>query len=99
MPFERDFSDSVAMPVKVDDAETGSEPTTFLLWLNSIIKGSFATLSMDDLNAYNAELHHIFESITFVNESVRYYSSKYNIDIINSNIRKAFSEILKHTCA
>lgn len=91
--FERSLSNSTLVPVKIDDSENGRTFTTFYMWLNGIVKGSFGTLSMDDLKPYSSELNTIFERITYLKEGVRFFSSKYDISIVDANIRKAFVDI------
>ena len=55
-----------------------------------IVKESFHTLSIEELLKYEEQLQEIYLMITFQKEEVRYYSSKYDIPLINANIRKAF---------
>ena len=75
-----------------DDAERGSEQISFTAWLYRIAKGSFGTLTMTDLNMYRESLQPVFDSITYEKDGVHYFSSKYDHDLVEANIRKAFCE-------
>ena len=78
--------------IQVDDTERGTTPATFSAWLLEIVKGSFGTLSMAQLKPYEAALKMLFENITFEQDGSRYYSSKYDRSIVESNVRKAFCD-------
>ena len=78
--------------IQVDDTERGATPATFSAWLLEIVKGSFGTLSMAQLKPYEAALKTLFENITFEQDGSRYYSSKYDRSIVESNVRKAFCD-------
>ena len=78
--------------ITVDDSERGNEPATFTAWLYRITKGSFGFVTMEQLRPYTEALTVIFEKITYINDGVRYFSSKYNRVLIEANIRKAFCD-------
>ena len=75
--------------IQVDDAERGTTPATFSAWLLEI---GFGTLSMAQLKPYETALKTLFENITFEQDGSRYYSSKYDRSIVESNVRKAFCD-------
>ncbi len=76
----------------VDDTERGTKPATFNSWLYGIVKGGFGSISMSELMEYETELKAVFEKITYEKNNSRYYSSKYNRNMVESNIRKAFCD-------
>ncbi len=76
----------------VDDTERGTKPATFNSWLYGIIKGGFGSISMNELMEYETELKAVYEKITYEKNGSCYYSSKYNRNIVESNIRKAFCD-------
>ena len=76
--------------ITVDDSERGNEPASFVAWLYRITKGSFGFVTMERLRTYTEALNRIFEKITYTNDDVRYFSSKYNHALIEANIRKSF---------
>ena len=78
--------------ISFDNTERGTEQATFTAWLYRIVKASFGTLSMADLNAHRPLLRQIFETITYENDGNRYYSSKYDCQSVEANIRKAFCD-------
>lgn len=75
--------------------EHGTTIANYTGWLLDIVKGSFSTLSMGELRPFEKNLREIFEQITYEQDGIRYFSSRYNCAQVNANIRKAFSE--KHT--
>lgn len=75
---------------EIEDIERGNLQATFLFWLYKISKESFGTLPIHKLMQYENLLKDIYVEITYQHGDVRYYSSKYNISIVNENIRKAF---------
>lgn len=77
--------------ITVDNTEYGTEPATFNSWVYGITKGGFGSPTMKELMAYEELLKEIFEKITFNDcHGLRYYSSKFNRSVVESNIRKAF---------
>lgn len=80
------------LTIAVDDSERGSEAASFTAWLYRITKGSFGFITMEQLRPYAEALNKIFEKITYINDGVRYFSSKYNHALIEANIRKAFCD-------
>lgn len=78
--------------ITVDDSERGNEPASFTAWLYLITKGSFGFVTMEQLRPYTEALNVIFEKITYINDGVRCFSSKYNRALIEANIRKAFCD-------
>ena len=85
---------------RVDNAEHGTEPADFNQWLYRISKESFGRISMQMLLAQSKVLNHVFTTITYQTEQGNlYFSSHFNIAVVNANIRKAFYDkhILKVT--
>lgn len=80
----------VTTEISVEDEERGTALANFNIWLNNIVKSSFGFINYSDLSPYMAELTAIFDKITYENNRVKYFSSLYDIEIINANIRKAF---------
>ena len=78
--------------ITVDDSERGNEPASFTAWLYRITKGSFGFVTMEQLRPYTETLNVVFEKITYINDGVRCFSSKYNRALIEANIRKAFCD-------
>lgn len=74
-----------------DDTERGEKQATFISWIYAIAKESFGTLSIEELLRYKELLQEVYLTITYKKEDVRYYSSKYDISVVNAGIRKAFT--------
>ncbi len=77
---------------EVYDTERGAEPAVFSQWLYRLARSSFGFLSMEQLGGYTDALRTVFESITYENGGMRYFSSKYDRPLVEANIRKAFCE-------
>ena len=73
-----------------EDAERGEKQATFFSWIYLIAKESLGTLQMEELLQYKERLQEVYQTITYQKENIRYYSSKYDISVVNANIRKAF---------
>jgi len=73
-----------------DNKEYGTQQATFLTWLNTIAKESFGFVKLSDLKKHEILLKQIFDKIIFEKDNALYFSSKFDVDIIKSNIRKAF---------
>jgi hypothetical protein len=86
-----DFSMQI-ISVSVDEVERGTEATTFSMWLYRIVKGSFGSLSMGQLNEHLKILHTVFDIITYEKNGAHYFSTKYDHATVEANIRKAFCE-------
>lgn len=74
------------------DEEIGGGFSSFNYWLHDISKESFGFISMNMLVEHIEELKDIFIYITVMKQGIRYFSSKYNHEIIRENIRKSFYE-------
>lgn len=76
--------------ISVDNTERGTKPATFNSWLYGIVKGGFGSIKMSELLVYEELLKEVFDKITYEKDSSRYYSSKYDRNAVEANIRKAF---------
>ena len=85
----QDFSQTISN-IAVDDSERGTGQATFYSWLYTISKTSFGFITMEQLQTQTALLLDVFTTITFEQNGIRYFSSKYNRALVESNIRKAF---------
>lgn len=74
----------------VDNTERGTKPATFNSWIYGIVKGGFGSITMSELMPYEVLLKSVYDKITYEKDGSRYYSSKYNSNAVESNIRKAF---------
>ena len=74
-----------------DDTERGERQATFFSWIYTVAKESFGTLRVEELLQYKELLQDVYQTITYQKKDARYYSSKYDILLVNANIRKAFT--------
>lgn len=75
---------------RVDNEERGAVPASYSSWLYSIVRSSLCTLTMEELQPYDAQLRSIFEDITYQRDGSRYFSSQYDLPQVEANIRKSF---------
>ena len=85
-----DLSMKKVLDTTVDDEEHGTNQAGYFAWLYSMVRSSFGTLTMEELQTYDTQLRAIFEEITYQKDSSRYFSSQYNLLQVEANIRKAF---------
>ena len=76
--------------IAVDNTERGTKPATFNSWIYGIVKGGFGSITMSELMPYEELLKTVYDNITYEKDGSRYYSSKYNRNAVESNIRIAF---------
>ncbi|NLV21418.1 MAG: DEAD/DEAH box helicase family protein [Syntrophomonadaceae bacterium] len=72
--------------------EKGNTSAAFTAWIYGISKASFGFVTMQQLNNHSELLKDIFNTITYEKNGSRFYSSRFNRDIVEANIRKAFYE-------
>ena len=70
--------------------EEKGEPAHFTNWLLEISKGSFNTISINDLANFEIQLKKIFNTITFEKNGHRYFNELYKQQNIQSQIRLTF---------
>lgn len=75
---------------EVISEERGAEPATFTGWLYHLAKTSFRQITMAQLEVCHESLYQIFMKITYEQNGVRCFSSRYDRTGIEANIRKAF---------
>ncbi|MDP2982331.1 MAG: DEAD/DEAH box helicase family protein [Candidatus Latescibacter sp.] len=68
------------------------ETADFGLWIFTIARESFNSLSLNELNEFGKELKPIFDTITFYNNGILYFNDLYKQDLIRSLIRLAFHQ-------
>ncbi len=91
-----EMSDSLqTTETKIDDKETGTTPANFNIWINDILKESFNSLDRSVVIPYLAELKEVFDKITYKKDDVLYFSSKFDLAMLNAHMRKSFYD--KHT--
>lgn len=76
----------------VDDKERGTQVANFNIWINNISKRGFGYPSVDDLFKFSDGLQSIFQKITYEKNGISFFSSKYDTEMIEAAIRKAFHD-------
>lgn len=71
--------------------ETGIAFANFNQWLFEISRDSFGLISEKQLHQYDAELLEIFETVSFEKDGTRFFNELYDLHLIKSKIRVAFS--------
>lgn len=78
---------------KVVEEERGETPASYSAWLYGIVRSSFGTLTMEQLQPYEAQLRGVFDTITYQRDGSRYFSSRYDHEVVQANVRKAFCDL------
>ena len=84
-----DFSMKVA-DTRVDNEERDTALAAYPAWLYGIVRSSFGTLTMEELQPYDAQIRAIFDAVTNLRDGSRYFSSQYDLPQVEAKIRKAF---------
>ncbi len=71
--------------------ETGIHFANYKQWIFQISRESFGLITAVQLHEYDPELNEIFDSISFEKEGQRFFNELYDLDLIQSKIRVAFS--------
>jgi len=71
--------------------EAGIAFANFNQWLFEISRESFGLISENQLHQYNTELVEIFETVSFEKDGNRFFNELYDLHLIKSKIRVAFS--------
>lgn len=71
--------------------ETGFAFANFNQWLFQISRESFGLVKLTDLHQYEKELKKIFETISYEKDGKRFFNELYDLHLIQSKIRLAFS--------
>jgi len=71
--------------------ETGIAFANFNQWLFEISRESFGLISKAQLHQYDSELKEIFETVSYEKEGQRFFNELYDLHVIQSKIRLAFS--------
>lgn len=79
------------LTTQVDDAERGDTPAEFTRWLYGIARSSLETVTLEDLLAHSAVLREVFDTITYEKGDTRFFSSRFDRELVEANIRRAFS--------
>ncbi|GEM55096.1 hypothetical protein B0A58_07640 [Flavobacterium branchiophilum NBRC 15030 = ATCC 35035] len=71
--------------------ETGIAFANYNQWLFEISRQSFGLISETQLHQYDTELNEIFETLSFEKDGNRFFNELYDLHLIQSKIRVAFS--------
>ena len=71
--------------------ETGIAFANYNQWLFEMSRQSFGLIAETQLHQYNTELKDIFETVSFEKDGNRFFNELYDLHLIQSKIRVAFS--------
>ncbi len=71
--------------------ETGIAFANYNQWLFEISRQSFGLITETQLHEYNTELKDIFETVSYEKNGIRFFNELYDLHVIQSKIRVAFS--------
>ncbi len=70
---------------------SGANFANFNTWVFNIAKESFETTTSNKLHQFDTELKEVFEAITFEKDKQLFFNEQFDLYLINSQIRVAFS--------
>jgi superfamily II DNA or RNA helicase len=76
--------------VAVLEKERGERPLSYNAFISDILRSSFSAIRLNTLAPYEEQLKKLYDTITFIQDDVRYLSSNYNYKYLLSAIRKSF---------
>ena len=86
-----EFSDGLKRTsIAEEKSEHGNVLANYNIWLNELLKESFGGITYEMLAPFHSQLRSAFEQVTYVRDGLRYYSSHYDLAVLNAHIRKAF---------
>jgi len=88
--FLREISNIDTGTIEIID-ETGIVFANYNQWLFEISRQSFGLITERQLHQYDTELKEIFETVSFEKDGNRFYNELYDLQLIQSKIRVAFS--------
>jgi superfamily II DNA or RNA helicase len=71
--------------------EEGAQVASYKQWLFELVRGSFKTLSLQQLNAFDADIRKVFECVTYQKNGQHFFNDLYDLHRIESQIRLSFS--------
>lgn len=71
--------------------EEGGQFAFYKQWLFELVRGSFKTLSLEKLNAFNSDIYKLFESVTYQKNGQHFFNELYDLQSIESQIRLSFA--------
>lgn len=76
----------------IDDSfvETGTTNANYSAWTYGIAKESLGFVTTEMLREHDEALKRVFRDVTYEKDGRRFFSSKYNLSMLGSAIRKAF---------
>lgn len=71
--------------------EEGEQVASYKKWLFELVRGSFKTLSREQLNAFDAEIRQVFERVIYQKNGQFFFNDLYDLPRIESQIRLSFA--------
>ncbi len=71
--------------------EEGEQVASYKQWLFDTMRGSFKTLSLEQLNAFDSDICKLFECVTYQKNGQHFFNDLYDLPRIESQIRLSFA--------
>ncbi|MEI6708885.1 MAG: hypothetical protein WCK96_17315 [Methylococcales bacterium] len=71
--------------------EEGEQVASYKQWLFDTMRGSFKTLSLEQLNVFDSDIRKVFESVTYQKNGQHFFNDLYDLQRIESKIRLSFA--------
>jgi superfamily II DNA or RNA helicase len=71
--------------------EEGEQVASYKQWLFDTMRGSFKTLSLEQLKAFDSDIYKLFECVTYQKNRQHFFNDLYDLPSIESQIRLSFA--------
>lgn len=71
--------------------EEGEQVASYKQWLFDTVRGSFKTLSLEQLNVFHSDICKLFESVTYQKNGQHFFNDLYDLPRIERQVRLSFS--------
>lgn len=72
-------------------SEEGEQVASYKQWLFELVRGSFKTLSLEQLKAFDSDIYKLFECVTYQKNGQHFFNDLYDLPSIESQIRLSFT--------
>lgn len=71
--------------------EEGEQVASYKQWLFELVRGSFKTLSLEQLKAFDSDIYKLFECVTYQKNGQHFFNDLYDLPSVESQIRLSFA--------
>ncbi len=72
-------------------SEEGEHVASYKKWLFELVRSSFKTINLEQLNAFDTDIYQVFERVTYQKNGQLFFNDLYDLPRIESQIRLSFA--------